>query len=437
MGVLVVPIDAAVETLLEPFLKAAEDALRTRPGFRPLPSLPLIDAKGQEARERARVAGEKALDQGKRFYDDLDTRAAQSQFEQAVTSFQATNLAETFPRLSEAALFRAAALVANGDEDGARTAIEDVVAGNPDVRLPSRYFRPDDIAFSQRFRRSTDRRPLSVRTSPSAARILVDGVFVGFSPLEVQVRPGAHHVTALAQGRGLTQARVSSTSVDLSLPTAASPAYIASVSQIAQSGGDAARDAAASAWGESADVDEVMLLELRATESSRIARVSVTRVLVSRRRAVASTSADVPLDDAAASVVGQLVAGLATEGIPAWMAMAPLPEPMAEAGGRWTRRHTGYLFLGGAAALVAGGVFFATASSSRKDEARGLPPEDPTRSSIAAQGERFQFFSQASFFSALVSAGVGTYLSFLSQPAHAPTTARETGETETATPLPE
>lgn len=247
-------------------------------------------------------------------YDNLDFSSAATLLDKAVSELEKTNLVEHWGELSAALVLRAAARFFGGDVAGGQAEVERLVGMDPAAAFDPKVFSPDLLDVVAKARKSSGasaKEPLDVRCDPPA-RVYVDGVYRGISPVSVKaLTPGEHYVTVFATGYLLGEKLGRSgpgQSTRFHLDEApGARGYLAFLSKIATGWGDQAGADAARDLGRAAGADEVMAI--LASHEGRRTVLKVQRVAVSDGHLLADGSGGAETDAALAQAAQELSFG--------------------------------------------------------------------------------------------------------------------------------
>ena len=162
----------------------------------------------QERQESARRA-RSLYDQGVEAYQNFEFATALHALEDAIAAFEDSDLTEFFPDLLEAYAMQAATAYFNGDVDGARTTIRRLLSLRSNYVFDGRLFPPDIREVAESIRSEVEqesRNPLEVMVDQTNARVYVNGVFRGISPIEIRnLPPTRHHLSLVSLGFEMLQ----------------------------------------------------------------------------------------------------------------------------------------------------------------------------------------------------------------------------------------
>ncbi|MGQ0506889.1 MAG: PEGA domain-containing protein [Myxococcaceae bacterium] len=259
--VISVGLDALAAAEAPRLAQTAEQALVRSERFDVISLADAFDPEAAHDRQLHLQEAETAFQAGMSAYDGLDTQKSVGLFDKAVKAYELTDLTRNFNALTKAWAMRIASHVANGDARVARAEIDRLLAVAPKAELSARYFPPEELAYVDRTRRSAATSTLTLKTGTIPARIYVDGLYRGVSPVTVsKLAPSEHYVTAIAPGYSLRQEKVRETSSTLTLKRALHFSdYEGRANQIIQAPEGAARDRATQSLAQELDADQAVV----------------------------------------------------------------------------------------------------------------------------------------------------------------------------------
>lgn len=315
-----------------------------------------------------------ALAKGKDEYLQLDMAAAVKTLGEARRRFQRA-LLETgvFEPYAETLAYQGAAYLDLEDEPAARAAFLDLVRVRPRYQLDPAVYAPQVLAAFERAREDAEKMPrgsLQIVSSPPLARVIVDGVERGETPLTVtDLLAGSHAVRVEHAGRspwwGMVDVTAGESRVTVKLEEEVLAQRLAAFREVLKS--DATRDvvsARATALLGAARADVVVALALERREPGFVA--SAALLSADEQPRVAWTAVDEDLfhaEEAAAALVRALLS--ATTDVPVFTS-AGMPAP-----GRSPSFDSSLLGLGRPPARVA-----VAASASNEPAAVDEPPQE-------------------------------------------------------------
>lgn len=415
-AVLVVPLDHGAAAEVGRIEELAETAVSRSERFELVRLVDALDPAEAKERQAQRAAARRAVDQGTRAYDDLNTQKAYKLFQEAQQAYRRTDLSRTFTELSRAWVLKIAALVANGETKQVGYELEKLLAVDPQVRLDPNYFPPDWLKRADDVRRAfgSSSHRLVVKTEPPGARVYVNGRYRGVSPVTIEGLPREEQlVTAILGGHALAQqVVVPGATRELALrPAERTPAFRSAVAKISANPDGLARDQTAAELGRQLQVDQVVLVVLRkSTVGSKLDAVFV-RLAVGDGHNLAYAAAELPAGELLPRAERILITLL---GADEPRRDGPVHHVAEASGGR---RTVGYVLLGAGAALLGGGLFFGLQANAQHALYRATPQTDVARSSQLRQaGQGHALTADLLMLAAIASALPGGYLAFSSEP---------------------
>ncbi len=361
------------------------------------------EAKLEEAREKMK-AGKQAL-------DDLDNVKATEAFTRALEALQTTDLSRNFPALLEAWTMKAAGHATGGENGPAKKDIESVVALSPKAEFTPTFFTPDLIKFAEAQRKfaANAKGELLVRTEPPGARVWVDGLYRGVSPVTVAGLTGAKHfVAASGGGYALGQSQAGPGEEVISLAAAElGPGWKKAISDIKKDPEGSTRDSAAQALGKAAQLDQVLLVVSRKSLAGEQLELTGIRLEVRDGHNASFRSATVNPGDPE-----QLVAFFdALTGKDAKHDGRDPVHHFKGGSGASVKTVAGISLLGaGAAAVIVGGVFGIMANGKANDF-RATPQSQTFNSAnFKRDGQTYAAVADVSYIIGILAAGTGGVL---------------------------
>lgn len=265
ISVVVVSLDAKASATQGALEGAAEEALERAARFTVVPTRDAFNPNAAKRREGVLEETREKMKAGKQAIDDLDNVKATEAFGAAVEALQGnSDLSRDFPALLEAWAMKAAGHATGGENAPAKKDIEAVIGLNARTEFSPTYFPPDLIKFAevQRKQAANARGELLVRTEPAGARVWVDGVFRGVSPVTIAGLTNVkHHVTATLGGYALAQTQATPGEEVVSLASAElGPGWKKAVTDLKKDPEGATRDSATQALAKAASLDQVLLV---------------------------------------------------------------------------------------------------------------------------------------------------------------------------------
>ncbi len=413
VAVLVVGLEPLSSSRAAELEHAAELAVERSGRFQLAKLIDVLDPQNARARETRLKEATEAYAAGSRAYDELDTAKAAQLFDAAVKAFRDTDLTRTFGERTRAWVMKVASLVANGEPIAAKAQIDSIVALDPKAQFSSNYFPPELLKYVEDARRlaTSGKQSLEVRTTPSGARVYVDGQYRGLSPVEVSnLASGEHHVALVMPGYSLAQQPVLPGPNEITLrPAEAHSRWKDAVDRIARDPEGALRDAAAKDFGKWAGVDQVLVV--LAWSKGPKTEVTGLRIEVRDGHNAAFdedilTGTGEPFVDSAASFVSRLLArDFPRKG---GKPVVHYTEPGSGSG----KRVAGYVLLGTSAALIGGGLFFGLQANGQAAQFKQTPQGTEQARVLERTGRTYALVADLSVLVGLLAAAPGGYLAF-------------------------
>ncbi len=367
----------------------------------------------RQTREQARALFER----GVRAYENFEYSEALHALEDAVAAFEQTDLTQTFPELLEAYAMKAATSYFNGDVDVARRTIGRLLSFRTNYVFDGRMFPPDvrDVADDIRAEvEEESRNPLEIIVDGTHARVYVNGVFRGISPMEVRnLPPASHHVTLVSLGNAMLQDRHRAgpgALMRVSMMPAADGATVAgllsSLERRMKQGEVSEPGAGIARW---ADVDEVLVAGVNRAGGGRL-RAVMARV-ASDGHVLAVGEHDLLLEDPGA--LSELAAGVSElyrEDLPRGPGGEPVPRAL-RLSPVFTRATLGYVVGGTGVAAGIGGVVMGLRAQRQATAAKEIPQRRQEEIQEAISGaRRSALLADILYGTALVGTIAGAYL---------------------------
>jgi hypothetical protein len=412
-----VALDSTSESQLGRLTYAVELAASRSGRWEVKPLHDLVDPTSAEQRTKALHDAEAAAKLGQKAYDDLDAREAFQQFERAAHLYEQTDLSgKAFAGLINAWTMKIAALIATGNHRQGQAEIDKLLPVAPDAPLSATFFPPDDIAYGERVRSyiAKQKTSFSVSSSVRSSIIIVDGHYVGALPAQFEAASGEHFLTVVTPGFSLLQQRAGPGQFVYAPQSAALTHTFETVAKkiAASASGGPPAEAAVAEFGKLVHVNQILVVWVK-TDAGGALNVTATRV-----------------DALDGHVWGQSTQAFDSERqleqrVENWMYdLLGQDRPKISADrGTWNKRNTGYVVLGSAAALLAGGIFFGIQASNDSSTFRRLPQTDPNADALRSSGRTYAITADFMFLGALVTGVTGGYFAFF-EPRSDPPAAR-------------
>jgi hypothetical protein len=409
------PVEAGTEPAAGALAFFAEQALERSDRFQVVRIADALDPAGAEARARKEAEAEAAMADGQKAYDELDTVAALAQFEKAANLFAQTDLSRGFRRWVEAQLLRASCLVANGELKVAEVELDRVLALEPRVQLSPNLFPPETLAYAEKVKRSLGQGAarLKVSSSPSGARVFVDGRYQGVAPVELEGLTAAdHYVTAVLPGRGLMQRRARGGNVEFELVASERAGLLAAaLAGVRADPEGPGRDRALKTLGTALGVDQVLAVLVRRGATGETLSLTGLRLVVSDGHNAGWEVRQVAAGEGLPVDAEAFYAGMISEDAP--RRGGPVTHFPAGAGPDG-RTLAGWGLLAGGAALVLGGATFGVLALQKSSEFKGSVQTSPEAAAARSTGQTFAVLADVGVVAGLAAAGAGAWLTFFS-----------------------
>lgn len=373
-----------------------------------------LDPEGAQRRAAVLAEGEISFQLGQKAYEDLDARGALRAFDRATQSFGQSNLVErAFARFTEAWAMKIAALIASGDHRQGQAEIDKLLVAAPAIHFSANFFPPDDIAYGEkvRVRLAGEKMPLTVSSSIPSSVVYLDGRYVGKVPVELSVINGEHFLTVETPGYRNCETRVPPGRFSCNPDPASGLSQLqTALAMLTNKFGISDRKVVAANFGRSVGADQVLLL-LAKSEANNLITLTTGRLSATNSYRWTEVTKTFNL------------ASNLEERVKVWIEellgrdQAPRQGPRRQ---NSTRTDAGYILLGTAVALVAGGVLFGIQARNDSSTFQSLPQTDPNVTAIRSSSRIYGIAADIFLVGALAAGVGGTYLSFFPPPTAAP-----------------
>ncbi|MFO0600783.1 MAG: PEGA domain-containing protein [Myxococcaceae bacterium] len=264
IAVVVVSLDAKAAAQQGALEGAAEEALVRAARFTVFPGHDAFNPAATQRRTQGTADAAEKMKGGKQALDDLDNVKATESFSAALETLQQADLSKDFAALLDAWSMKAASHATGGETAPAKKDMEAIIGLNARAEFSPTFFSPDLIKFAEAQKKAAanSKGELLVRTEPAGARVWVDGVFRGISPVTVAgLSATKHFVTASLGGYALAQTQATPGEEVISLPASElGPGWKRAVTDIKKDPEGPTRDQAAQSLGRAAQLDQVLLV---------------------------------------------------------------------------------------------------------------------------------------------------------------------------------
>jgi hypothetical protein len=411
VGVFVVSLDARAAQQKGLLEGAAEAALERATRFTVVPVQEAFNPAATRGRATRAGDASQKLKAGKQALDDLDNEKATASFTAALEDWKQADLSRDFASLLDAWVMKAAGHATGGENTPARKDIEAVVALAPKTEFSPTFFPPDLIKFAEAQKKlaANAKGELLLRTEPPGARVWVDGVYRGVSPVTVAgLSGGKHFVTATLGGYALGQMEASPGEEVLKLdPAELAPGWKKANTEVSSDPEGKGRDLAAKTLGKAAQLDQVLLVVAKKSLAGEQLDLTALRLETRDGHNAAYRTGTLKTGDpdALTAFFDALVLSDAKRD-----GKDPVTHFKGGGGGN-VKTIAGISLLGlGAAAAIAGGVFGFMASD-RANAFRQTPQVQTTVSNnLKSEGQTFAAVADISFLVGIASAATGGVL---------------------------
>jgi hypothetical protein len=412
LAVIAFPLDDAAIPAAARLGSAGEQIAKRLARQKVLDVADLLDPENAAARAERGKQGQADYQAARKAYDDLDVGRAADLCGRALEQLEKADVTTQFDALVRAWVLKVAALIANAEHKQAFAELALLLTIDPKPPFDPNLFAPDFLAQVRRERDELARKsnqPLDIQSRPVPARVYLDGVFRGVTPLELRnLAPGDHLLTAIAPGYQRLQRRVRP-GVGMADSLALTPASRhglltqAAVRVRADLRGEG-RNRAARELGRELGAAQVLLMAV--SSRNRELKVLATRIDVADGHELAYAEERLPDEEArfqaAAEAFLERVLG------------RDLQRSKATTGGgfEWTSRYTGFALLGlGVGAAVVGSLFgLAARTDANHYKERTEVQTAPIYTALESSGRRNALGADISFLGALILGGTGAFL---------------------------
>ncbi len=411
VGVFVVALDARAAQQKGLLEGAAEAALERATRFTVVPVQEAFNPAATRGRATRGADAAAKLKAGKQALDELDNEKATESFVAALDDSKQADLSRDFAALLDAWIMKAAGHATGGENGPAKKDIEAVVALAPKSEFSPTFFPPDLLKFAetQKKQAANAKGELLLRTEPPGARVWVDGVFRGVSPVTVAgLSAGKHFVTATLGGYALGQLEAAPGEELLKLdPAELAPGWKKANTEVMSDPEGSGRDLAAKTLGKAAQLDQVLLVVAKKSLAGE--QLDLTALRLETRDGHNAAYKQGTLKPGDPDALTAFFDALAMSD-----AKRDGKDPVTHfkgGGASQVKTVAGIALLGaGAAALVAGGVFGFMASD-RAAAWRQTPQVQTVKSdTLRGEGQTFAVVADVSFIVGVASAVAGGVL---------------------------
>jgi len=388
--VVVAPVDARAKSLAGLVEQAAETAADSSDRFQALRGIDAFDATAAAARAAKETEAKALAAEGQKALDDLDSAKASKLFADAVAAWMKADLSRGIEGLVEAQIGDAAGHATSEENPQSKADLDRALVLAPKAKLSDAHFPPELLKYAdaQRAKLAKAKGKLTVRTEPPGARVWIDGLYRGTSPVTAEgMGAGQHIVTAGLAGWGLTTDDLPPGDQLLKLKPAESAAQLqAALERIVQDPEGPGRDQAAKELGAAARADQVLVLVVKKGQSADQLELSAARIDATDGHVYASR-AGTPVA-AELRALGDSVAGLLTADEPRGAGNTPSSKSKGKGGGLSGMRIAGIGLLGGAVAAGASWAIFGISALGRASQYRSTFQVETMKSNQAARDGR-------------------------------------------------
>lgn len=390
---------------------AAEAALERATRFNVIPVHDAFNPTAAKKQEEAVDESREKMKTGKQALDDLDNVKATEAFTQAVEALKGTDLSRNFPALLEAWTMKAAGHATGGENGPAKKDIEAVVGLSPKAEFTPTFFPPDLIKFAEAQKKfaANAKGELLVRTEPPGARVWVDGLYRGVSPVTVAGVTGTKHFIAASQGGyALGQSQAAPGEEVISLAACEiGPGWKKATTEIKKDPEGPTRDSAAQTLGKAAQLDQVLLVVAKKSTAGEQLDLIGLRLEVKDGHNAAYRTGTVNPGDPEALVTF-------FDGLTGRDAKRDGRDPVHHfkgGGGSQIKTIAGVSLLGLAGVSLITGIVFGSMASGQAAAWKTTPQTQTFISqSLRSDGITFAAVADISYLVAILSAGAGTTL---------------------------
>jgi hypothetical protein len=210
-GVLMLAQDAPSEASSPALEGYAQEALAAFPNTRVVRSQELFQGVADVEAQSAAARADGALRAGEKAFDAHKDRDAERALKSALADYRRAAAAlKDCSGLCQATALMAASLERRGDVEGARAALLDLLALEPNKPLQGARYRPSLVKLREavlQSREASMRGSLVLDTSPEGAQVFVDGAQVGSTPYQNAALTYGRHFVRVERAGYATQGR--------------------------------------------------------------------------------------------------------------------------------------------------------------------------------------------------------------------------------------
>lgn len=265
--VLIAPLDATAKAKAGLLEHAAEGAVDSSDRFEVLRGFDALDGSAARTRFDQENEARKLVADAKKALDDLDSATATKLYAGAIAAWKQADLTRGIEGLVEAQAGKAAGHSVSEENGQAKQEIERTYILAPKTKLSDAQFPPELLKYAESQRKAVKNAKgrLTVRTEPPGARVWVDGVYRGVSPVTAeQMANGQHLVVAALTGYALAVEDAPPGERLLTLkPAEMAYPHSTALEKIAKDPEGPGRDNAARELGSAVLADQVLLLVVK------------------------------------------------------------------------------------------------------------------------------------------------------------------------------
>lgn len=391
---------------------AAEAALNRASRFVVLPVHHAFNPVATKRREAKLEEAKALMNAGKQALEELDDIKAGTAYTSALNTLQDADWSKDMPVLVDAWTLKAGSHATGGQTALAKKAIEGVVALSPRAEFSPQMFPPELLKFAdaQRTFATHATGELLVRTEPPGARVWVDGVYRGVSPVTVAgLTTTKHYISAAVGGAALAQSKASLGEEMLLLPDAELNAeWKDAVENIKRAPASQLRDSSVQTLGRAAQVDQVLLVVASKSLAGEKLELLGLRLEVRDGHSASFRTGTVnPVDPDQLAAFFDALCGPDAKRIGG---KTPVHH-YQEASGPPLETVAGISLLGaGAAALISGIAFGLVANNQAVLYSQTSQIDTTTSAALVRKGTDFALVADVSYLVALATAGTGVVL---------------------------
>ncbi len=377
-----------------------------------------LDPEGHETQRGLMTAADEAIRKARAAYDELEPKRAKELCDQAIASYEKSDLSRSFGELVRARMLRIASLIANAEAGAADREVERLLPLDLHTPFDPNLFAPDFVAQVKRRRAALTSQSglgLDIEVRPVPGRVYIDGRYRGISSVELRdLTAGDHVLTVVSPGYRVLQKTVrpgaGGTRVETLQAASGLERFRDQVRRIKDDFRGKGRNRVARELAKDLGVDQVLVIGVQAKDKDQLSALAV-RIDAADGHEYAYVEEPLPNDEQRFEPVADsfLRKALSTD-----RRRGEGGKAIATTGGgfQWRARHTGYVLLGLGALALGSGVYFGLDANTLNDRYNTLqePQISQTYKTLESDGRRSALIADVSYLAAIIAGGTGLFL---------------------------